>query len=68
MPLQQCSYMFQMTYIWYQMKCECYYINHISAKLKQNDHPLTNYVHFSDTSILVTLPSPPRQMYVITKK
>ena len=29
----------------FRSKC---YVNHISAKLKQNDHPLTNYGHFSD--------------------
>ena len=43
--------------ICYQIKGECY-INHINAKLKQNDHPLTNYGHFSD-------PTP--QMYIHTK-
>ena len=40
-------YVFQMTCIWYQMKCDCS-INYISTKLKQNDHPLTNYVHIND--------------------
>ena len=39
------------------MKAESY-IGHISAKLKQNDHPFTNYYHFID-------PTP--QMYIRTK-
>ena len=40
------------------MKGDCY-IYHISTKLKQNDHWLTSYCHFSD---------PTSQMYIHTKK
>ena len=40
------------------MKGECF-IYHISTKLKQNDHPVSNYIHFGN-------PTP--QMYIRAKK
>ena len=46
-----------MTQMWYQMKGVCL-IYHISTKSKQNNHPLTNYCHFSNRT---------RQMYIRTK-